>query len=577
MRTCAKSMSAGFAAWIALIPDLGAAPLPVLQPSDVVFMYQASREIYRDYGATVLAWGGTPRPESLAAAEGLKFFGSVGMVTEFSRYYERFPETYEAGLCRDLEGKPYQVPWLTDHSHKGIPYWWCCTRQPQFRQYVTERVVATVKAGAYGVHIDDHLGTAGSIFLGGCFCERCVGEFPAYLERLGADAPVKEPAGYDFRQELRRWLAERPGRKAEQHPLWNTWRIYQFRGAADFMAELRRTAAATAGRPVAMSANACLLWGPHLSDHETLDFFSAEIDHHASGRSMSFAPVVAYRIADAVERPLASTASGGDWAFIKAQNLPGLVRGWIALGYASGHSLMAPNRQWCYTPEKGTHWYEGPREKFAPLYRFARDQAEWLDGWVNRPDVVVVYSQRTYDRNASILMSACEKLAAQHLSFKLALVGDEIVARPFPQQTISEARALLVLEENDLRPGERADLARCARAPRFADVEAVVAKVRPAVHAPGRMDEVRILPRVQPERAVVHLVNWSYDAGSDDFRPRQDLELALDLEALGVSGCRVATFREPGRAPRELTVENGRVRIPELGLWGLLNLRREAR
>jgi hypothetical protein len=91
------------------------------------------------------------------------------------------------------------------------------------------------------------------------------------------------------------------------------------------------------------------------------------------------------------------------------------------------------------------------------------------------------------------------------------------------------------------------------------------------------MAEVRLFPRVQPERAVVHLVNWSYEAGSDDFRVRQDLELALDLEALGVSGCRVATFREPGREPRELTVENGRVRIPELGLWGLLNLRREAR
>ena len=31
---------------------------PVLRHSDVVFMYAASDEAYRDYGATFVAWGG---------------------------------------------------------------------------------------------------------------------------------------------------------------------------------------------------------------------------------------------------------------------------------------------------------------------------------------------------------------------------------------------------------------------------------------------------------------------------------------------------------------------------------------
>ncbi len=97
------------------------AQISVLRPSDVVFMYQAPREIYEDYGATLLAWGGTPTPESLQQAAGIKYFGSVGMVTEFNRYYDRDPKTYEAGLCRDLEGQPFKVPWLTDHQHQGVP------------------------------------------------------------------------------------------------------------------------------------------------------------------------------------------------------------------------------------------------------------------------------------------------------------------------------------------------------------------------------------------------------------------------------------------------------------------------
>ena len=206
-------------------PLAASAQLPVLKRSDVVFMYQTDRQTYQDYGATVLAWGGRPTAKSLEAAQGIKFFGSVGMVTEFSRYYERFPQTYEQGLCRDIDGKPYKVPWLTDHQHKGVPFWWCCTRQPLFRQYLSERVADTVKAGADGVHIDDHLGTAGGIWQGGCFCDRCVEEFRGYLKNLSSDERAKhgisDPGNFNYRDVVREWLKEKPGRKTQQHPLWS--------------------------------------------------------------------------------------------------------------------------------------------------------------------------------------------------------------------------------------------------------------------------------------------------------------------------------------------------------------------
>ncbi len=132
--------------WL-LAAGIAAAESP-LHRSDVVFMYQADRQTYEQYGATVLAWGGTPteRSKATAKAAGVKFFGSVGMVTEFGRYYERFPKTYDQALCRDIDGQPVKVPWLTDHQHKGVPYWWCCTHQPQFRQYLRERVIETVQA-----------------------------------------------------------------------------------------------------------------------------------------------------------------------------------------------------------------------------------------------------------------------------------------------------------------------------------------------------------------------------------------------------------------------------------------------
>ena len=168
-----------------------------------------------------------------------------------------------------------------------------------------------------------------------------------------AGQSIGQAEDFDFQKVARAWLAEKPGRKVVNHPLWHVWRVYQLRGAAQFMAELRALAAQIAGRPVPMSANACLLWGPHLNDFKSLDFFSAEIEHHASSKQFTDAPLLGYRMADAVGRPLASTASGGDWAFIKEQSLPGLVQGWLAASYAAGHCLMAPHHQWCYTSEKG--------------------------------------------------------------------------------------------------------------------------------------------------------------------------------------------------------------------------------
>jgi hypothetical protein len=196
--------------------------------------------------------------------------------------------------------------WLTDHKHKGVPYWWCCTQQPQFRRYLRERVTETVEAGADGVHVDDHLGTAGGLWLGICFCDRCVAGFREHLKSLPANERqrlgVESPDEFNYRVVLQQWQADSENkRRVQQHPLWDQWSLYQGRTAAEFMMELRKLAATTAGRPVPIGANAGLLWPRHLADYAALDLFSAETDHHASGRQFTDQPLVAYRLAEAVQ------------------------------------------------------------------------------------------------------------------------------------------------------------------------------------------------------------------------------------------------------------------------------------
>jgi len=565
------------AVWLVAISPTLAGEVRMLKRSDVVFMYQSDRQTYVDYGATVLAWGGKPTPQSREAAQGVKIFSSVGMVTEFGRYYERFAETYEQGLCRDINGHPVKVPWLTDHQHKGVPFWWCCTAQPQFRQYLSERVIDTVQAGADGVHIDDHLGTAGGLWLGICFCDRCVDGFREYLKSLPADElqrlGVGRPDEFDYREEVKQWMtagdAKQP-RRVTQHPLWSQWTIYQCRAAAAWMQELRELAARTAGRTVPFGANAGLLWPRHLSDYRTLDLFSAETDHNAAGRKLTDLPLVAYRMADAIQRPYAATASGGDWAFIKEHNLPGLVRAWIALSYAAGHRFMAPHRQWCYTPEKGTHWYAGPKEKFAPLYQFVRRHAELFDGYESHADLGIVLPHRAFLNNSRQWFEICNQLSAQGVSYRLLLAGDEIVDHPLSADDLSACRLLLVPDRENLLSADQELIAkRVAKGACFVTVSEALAQTTSAVRVEPP-SQVRALPRVKPGSAVLHLLNYQYDAARDDMQPLSDIRVLLDLSELGVANAATCRWVTPDAGPIVLRIDGSRVQVPTLGLWGLL-------
>lgn len=550
---------------------------PVLKHSDVCFMYQADRRTYEAYGATVLAWGGTPTPQSLAEARGVRWFGSVGMVTEFARYYERFPETYEQGLCRDVHGNPVKVPWLTDHQHKGVPYWWCCTNQPQTRTFLRERVQETIRAGAQGLHIDDHLGTAGGLWLGICFCDRCIEGFREHLKALPvarrAALGVGDPTHFDFRKEALEWLSQGPARNVTSHPLWPEWSVFQYHRAADLMKELRTLAAAVAGKPVPVGANAGLLWPGHLADYEALDLFTAETDHHAAERKMPDSPLLAYRLAEAMGRPYAATASGGDWAYIKEHNLPALVRGWIALSYAAGQRLMAPHHQWCYTPEKGTHWYDGPAERFAPVYRFVREHAHLFDGYETFADMGVVVPHRSYMRDPGRWIGMCSALAARNVGFRVLLAGDDIVRKRLSSAELRSCETLLVPDRESLDPVDaRALAARERTGGVYGDLEAALRSVRPAI-AIEASAPCRAFARVKKGSIVVHLVNYAYEPERDEFRTQRNVRLTLDLQTLGVPKAGKCRIVRPDGPEAVADVRGGACTVPELGLWAVLEVR----
>jgi len=567
------------------------APLPVLKRSDVAFMYSAGADVYRAYGATVLAWGGTPTEESLAAAReaGVVYFGSVGMVTEFARFIDEFPD-YEAAICLDVEGNRLQVPWLWDHSHRGIPAYWFCTNQPLSREYLRRRVVEIVRGGADGVHVDDHLGTAGNSWLGGCYCDRCLAGFGEFLAARAtgepqAEAGVTDVAGLDYRQLVLDWLAAHPEQKDElgARPLARLFATYQSRAAAAFMLELRGLAAETAGRPVPLSANVGVPNLAQVADYEALDLLACEVDQQAGQRRAHDGVVVAYKLAEALQRPVAATASGWDWAFIKEHNLPGLVRLWIAQAYALGQHFMAPHYQWCYTQEKGTHWYDGPPEEYAWLYRFVRDHAALFDGYEPVAEVGVVLAARAQRQGRNEAADAAVALGSANVPFRLLVGGDEQLPAALSAEELTACRTVVAPHADLLEAADQAALERRAEQGGvlpWQGVEALLAALASPVRVEGATN-LWVLPRVRRDDpaapVIVHLVNRNYDAEADAVVPVAECRIGLRTSLWGGRNLGQAVLHQPRAEPQTVALEGDGewvvATVRGLRLWGVMELR----
>jgi hypothetical protein len=199
-------------------------------------------------------------------------------------------------------------------------------------------------------------------------------------------ASVDQIDDLDYRTLVRRYAKTRQEYKKVQHqiPLMDLFLQFHAEAAAEHTRQLGQLAAEVAGHPVLLSANAGLPNKAHTYVVKYLTHVICEVGQNASaGTSRIDHAIEAYELAASLGKPMAATASGQDWAFVKQNNCEELVRFWIALAYASGERFMVPHpeRQWCFNNELGTHWYAAPIEAYAPVYRFIRENADYFDGF----------------------------------------------------------------------------------------------------------------------------------------------------------------------------------------------------
>jgi hypothetical protein len=368
-------------------------PELVLRHSEVVFMYAASDEAYRAYDATFVGWGGAERAAQVKRHHdlGIRCTGSMWCLTAGAENIHKDPKL-RAACAVDIEGNPVEVPWQFDHTYEGTKTYFGCTNHPEFQALCRQRVREAMAGGADGLHVDDHLGTAGAAWWqGGGFCDYCMKDFREYLKTHATkeqlqQAGVEQIDDFDYRTLVRRYATTRQEYKKVQRriPLMDLFLQFHAEAAAEHTRQLGQLAAEVVGHPVLLSANACLPNPTHTYVVKCLTHVICEVGQNAAGGTKQIDHAIeAYDLATSLGKPLAATASGQDWAFVKKNNCEELVRFWIALAYAHGQRFMVPHpqRQWCFTSELGTHWYAAPIEAYAPMYRFIRANAGCFDGF----------------------------------------------------------------------------------------------------------------------------------------------------------------------------------------------------
>ena len=405
-------------------------------------------------------------------------------------------------------------------------------------------------------------------------------------EKLAA-LGIRDLDRFDYRQ----FLLDR-GVKPDQYnrqraglPLAAEFLEFQVQAADAYVAQYRRRAEQLRGRPLALCLNSGITDAQGLVIAPQVTFFCCEVEHQAAGRKVPLHPVYAYKLADGVDRPVASTAGGWDWAFIKEHNLPGLVRTWIAMSYAFGHHFMAPHYQWCYTQEKGTHWYRGPTEDYAYLYQFVRRNARLLDDYRAAAAVAVVYDHAARRTGMGDIEPICTALAERNVPFTVVVAGDDRLSYRLDDVRLGKYQAVIVASDfarSPLDVPQRKVLDKVKAAGRLVvwpDDKSLARLVPPPVVVEGGAEVLAVLRANAKDRAapaVLHLLNRRCDKQKDAVVAAENLTLRMRGDLFAGRKFTKAVLHSPKSEPAALALrasgETVAITVPRLDLWAILEL-----
>lgn len=570
--------------------------------SDVIAYSSGTIENYKDYGVSFVPWGGYPRPDALSIEKfckkiddaqkvGTKIGAKIGTRTDFAGFIIGYSEdAVLSAQTKDLTGKAFIVPDSPNLTVKGHPAYWFSTNNTTFQAYLKNNAERAIRCKPYGLMMDDPLGDAAIVLWhDGEYSNNSIHGFRNYLMSNFTAAQLEQNGISDIVTfDIKEYHQAYSQLSKENRPLRKELVDFQLKSSSEMFKDVTSYALGKLGQrvPVGGNIDPTAPYSGYLLIN--VDYYSFECAMNAkSGNPNNGRSLFSYKIADALQRPAVIMGSGEDHAFVQDNNLPGMIRAWVAEAYAFGNYFSAPYYLWAY--KNGVSYSYQPRssQEFAPLYQFIKNHGSLFDDYSTVSKTALVLAYKNYAQYQTQIVSLTKKLADESIPFDVVIAGDDVLGLHLSVSQLKKYDNLIVPDYGLLSVDDITVINDSGKTivnnVDYLDISSQL-KIKGAT---GIRATLRAVKNDNTKPVVVHLLNGDYDVITDTCSGKHKFVVSIPKILLKNIVTKVKYVRPPSWSTRALSVTRNypdaelvftstddtiEISVPLLDVWGILVL-----
>ena len=526
----------------------------------------------------------------------------------------KYPQQYPNAMVKRLDGSSLEIKWFPGHYYFS-------THAPLFKEYIEWQIKdiafygeATNPETVDAILFDSQHTAPAQYHLGGGFSDDCQSNFNTWLTNKYSQAELNAMGIVNIEEFHYGSYLKSLGYTVETYeaatmsgvdiPLGETFKFFLQAWNKEYLAELVNFTDKIAkdkgypkkenGSYIDVGSSSPILdpyfKGIRFAPIEEIDFYVQEFNHKAPLATISSEVMLMYKLAEALDKPLALTGQPNtDWNYmVDNPNATDLVKGWIAQAYANGAVFMAPEHMWSYN-DQGQRYYDANDGDYDYIYRWIAQNNYLFDNFESVAKVGLVYSHAAYRNNRYDqldVFSAAADLMENKIPYKLLIAGDEwwpkyltetkqitqienyqaVVQTPFNGVSLDPLQQK-VLDDNK---------SKLVTWPNLTEL-----KQLHAIEITVSANNVASFPRVNYEFPhenpphIIHLVNRDYEKETATINAKTNLVVTVSDSLFG-KPLISARYNQAGQSPIVLNVEHNEgiatITIPKLVNWGILEL-----
>lgn len=623
---------------------------PFIKKSDVFFtqplwdeIVKENEGIYSEYNVDATMWGFTPptypnynfqysHESSMGDyvngllnhdLAGIDWVSRIEWDVIWEGMTTKYPNTYQQAMVKRLDGENLEIDWFPGH-------YFFSSHEPLFLEYVKWQIADVAFYGDAGpglvdaILFDSQQSSPAHYYWGGDFGDNCMANFNTWLsENYTASElftmlelnPGEDINDFHYGTYLKGKGYTSASYEAEtvevpnNIPLSDVYRHFLQDWNNEYLAELVRYTdeiAEQKGYPyqegvgyIEVGTSSPLLdpyWnGIRMPFNDEFDFYVQEFNHRADELNVSSDVMLMYKLAEAIDKPLALTAQPyPDWRYmVNNPDSVDLVNSWIAQAYGNGATFMTPEHMWTYAPGETDRYYDPVAGDYDYIYEWIGEKSFFLDGFESVAKVGLVYSHNAYRQSQYDELDVFEAAAGlmeQNIPYKLVVAGDD-----WWPKSLTDADQSAAMDQYDVIvktnfngiPLDNEQATKLAsygsKVVTWPDVASINSLLPSEMSVSAA--NVALFPRENPNLAsmdnaprVMHIVNRDFNSGTKRMNAKNNFTVTIkdSLYSNVSAGFVGAAYSQAGQEPVHLDVSysNGvtTVSVPNLNNWGILEL-----